>query len=294
MNTRAIQIFIVIIFALGLSISLEGQNVGINNDGSDPDPSAMLEVKSTDKGFLPPRMTEEQRDAISSPATGLIIYQTDGTAGLYQYNGTAWTPITIIADGSETKINGGVNVTISGTGTAATPYTVNAVPLHYLGELYGGGVVFWVDHTGQHGLVVSMVDLSTEHVWSNVTCTAIDTTNDWDGVSNTAAITGQSGHATSAAKLCEDYTNADYGNGIYSDWYLPSIAELNQIWNNFYHIQKALSKDGDSSTTPMLRTYYWSSTEHYSSLAWSYCFYLGSTHSYFKCLPGYVRAVRAF
>ena len=52
--------------------------------------SAILQADSTTKGFLPPRMTNAQMIAIASPATGLLVYQTDGTSGLYQYNGTAW------------------------------------------------------------------------------------------------------------------------------------------------------------------------------------------------------------
>ena len=78
-----------------------------------------------------------------------------------------------------------------------------------------------------------MDNLSTGQAWSNITNVLIGTTNDWDGASNTTAITGQEGHTSSAAKLYEDYTNADYGTGTYSDWYLPSIAELNHVWNIF-------------------------------------------------------------
>lgn len=52
-----------------------------------PDNSAMLEVNSTTKGLLTPRMTASERTGIISPATGLIVYQTDGTAGFYYYNG---------------------------------------------------------------------------------------------------------------------------------------------------------------------------------------------------------------
>ena len=63
--------------------------VGINNDGSTPDASAMLDVKSTSSGFLIPRMTATQRDAISSPATGLLVFVTDDN-NFYFYNGSAW------------------------------------------------------------------------------------------------------------------------------------------------------------------------------------------------------------
>ncbi|MFY7886600.1 MAG: hypothetical protein ACOVOV_17335, partial [Dolichospermum sp.] len=52
--------------------------------------SAKLFVNSTTKGFLPPRMTETQKNAISTPATGLVIYQTDGTEGLYERTSSAW------------------------------------------------------------------------------------------------------------------------------------------------------------------------------------------------------------
>jgi uncharacterized protein (TIGR02145 family) len=73
-----------------LSLELYSQ-VGINTDNSAPDNSAMLDVKSTSKGMLVPRMTKAQRDAIGSPATGLVIYQTDNTPGFYYYSGTNWS-----------------------------------------------------------------------------------------------------------------------------------------------------------------------------------------------------------
>jgi hypothetical protein len=59
---------------------------------SDPVASAQLEVVSTTKGFLPPRMTQTQRNAIASPATGLVVYDTDLNA-LCTYNGTTWTTL---------------------------------------------------------------------------------------------------------------------------------------------------------------------------------------------------------
>lgn len=55
-----------------------------------PNSSAQLEIKSTDKGLLPPRMTAAQRAAIVNPAQGLIVYQTDGTIGVYHFDGMNW------------------------------------------------------------------------------------------------------------------------------------------------------------------------------------------------------------
>ena len=67
--------------------------IGSTSAGTVPATSAMLEVKSTTSGFLAPRMTLAQRTAIPSPATGLIVYQTDGFVGHYHYNGTAWVQL---------------------------------------------------------------------------------------------------------------------------------------------------------------------------------------------------------
>jgi hypothetical protein len=78
---------IVLITFLFFTTSLIAQT-GIGT--TTPDASAKLEVASTNKGFLPPRMTATQRGAIPSPASGLIVFQTDGNVGVYIYNGTAW------------------------------------------------------------------------------------------------------------------------------------------------------------------------------------------------------------
>ena len=77
-------------FAVIVSYTLTAQGVAINTDGSTADPSAMLDVKSENKGMLIPRLLASQRSQISSPATGLMVYQTDGTEGFYFYNGTTW------------------------------------------------------------------------------------------------------------------------------------------------------------------------------------------------------------
>lgn len=74
--------------ALLLFSSLSAQNVGIGT--STPNSSALLDLTSTEKGLLIPRMTASDKSAISSPATSLMIYQTDGVAGFYYYNGLSW------------------------------------------------------------------------------------------------------------------------------------------------------------------------------------------------------------
>jgi microcystin-dependent protein len=64
--------------------------VAITSDGSSPNSSAMLEVKSTTKGMLVPRMTSTERGQIASPAAGLLVYQTNAPAGYYFFSGTVW------------------------------------------------------------------------------------------------------------------------------------------------------------------------------------------------------------
>ena len=70
-----------------------GAQVGINADNALPDSSAMLDVQSTNKGILVPRMTATQRDAIANPATGLLVYvNTDSS--FYYFDGTTWLKLT--------------------------------------------------------------------------------------------------------------------------------------------------------------------------------------------------------
>ena len=78
-----------------LFTALSYAQVGINTNT--PDASSALEIESTTGGILIPRMTETQRDAIVSPASGLMIYQTDQDFGFYFYNGTGWTKIDGVA-----------------------------------------------------------------------------------------------------------------------------------------------------------------------------------------------------
>jgi len=118
---------ITIIFFLVISLQIRAQ-VAVNSTGSPADNSAMLDVSSTSKGFLVPRMTMAQRFSITSPATGLIFYQTDNTPGLYYNSATPASPLwTLIATGLNWSINGN-----SGT-TAGTNFigTTDNAPLTF-------------------------------------------------------------------------------------------------------------------------------------------------------------------
>jgi len=88
------------ILNLNLNLNLKSQ-VAVNTSGNAADASAMLDVSSTDKGILIPRMTLAKRDLIDSPVPGLLIYQTDNTPGFYFYDGSAWV---VVGDGA-TSIN---------------------------------------------------------------------------------------------------------------------------------------------------------------------------------------------
>jgi len=80
--------FLIILICATFSISYS--QVAVNSDGSSPDASAVLDVKSNQKGLLIPRMIESDRTNIASPAQGLMVYQTDNTEGFYYYDGISW------------------------------------------------------------------------------------------------------------------------------------------------------------------------------------------------------------
>jgi hypothetical protein len=86
------KISTLIILILLLSAKSYAQGVAVNTDGSTADASALLDIKSTAKGVLVPRMAQSDRNLITSPATGLMIYQTDNIPGFYYNAGTPGTP----------------------------------------------------------------------------------------------------------------------------------------------------------------------------------------------------------
>ncbi len=232
--------------------------------------SAVLEVNSTNQGFLPPRVYAAQRDAIVSPVAGLTIWCINcGQYGeLNVYNGVAW-----------------VNM---------LGFSTSSVPSISIGQNYYGGKIAYIlapldpgyDPNTPHGLVAATEDQSTGIQWYNgnyrttgATGIAIGT-----GLANTnTIITSQGATATSyAAGLARAYAG-----GGYTDWYLPSRSELNKLYLN----RTAIGGFADD--------YYWSSSESdyfYTShnLAWFQSFTNGFQPSVDKSGRGHVRAIRAF
>ena len=180
--------------------SITMAQVGINTDNSWPAASAMLDVKSTSKGFLPPRMTTAQRNLINSPAAGLTIYNTTRNCN-ETYNGSSW---------------------VSNT--------------HFIGESYCGGIVFYVYDNGRHGLIVTAADLvtgtGTRWYGGSYTNTRAKADGVGSGLKNTSLILANQAPVDGlafAATLCNEYS-VTVGDVTYADWYLPSKYELNLLY----------------------------------------------------------------
>ena len=205
---------------------------------------------------------------------------------------------------TETDPAGGNNYSISSTEQLlSVPYalyakTAASVPgalqhSHYIGEAFGGGVIFhlFFDDTGtEHGLIVATEDQSNAQSYSNVSTTAIgaSASSSWNGEANSNAIVAQAGHTNSAAKVCLDLVL----NG-YNDWYLPSLDELRLLWRSRYLVNRQLSNMSGAFPLPT-QGEYWSSTEYggFSGLFVNY--FTGVTNSNLKSTAYRVRAIRAF
>ena len=229
--------------------------------------SAVLEVNSTNQGFLPPRVYAAQRDAIVSPVAGLTIWCINcGQYGeLNVYNGVAW-----------------VNM---------LGFSTSSVPSISIGQNYYGGKIAYIlapgdpgyDPNTPHGLVAATEDQSNGIRWYNgsYTTTGATGTAIGTGLSNTnTIITSQGATSTSyAAGLARAHTG-----GGYTDWYLPSKDELAKLY-----AMKVLGFGGFADN------FYWSSTEYDNYYAWLQNFFNGNQIGSLKYFTtGSVRAVRAF
>lgn len=119
-------ILLVVLMAAAVQVTAQTVVVTDDNTYTTGQASSVLDVKSTSKGFLAPRMTAAQRIAINSPVEGLLVYQTDGIKGFYFYTSSAWTMLS--SGGSTQWLNSGNNIYYS-TGNVGFGITNPAVPL---------------------------------------------------------------------------------------------------------------------------------------------------------------------
>jgi len=184
------------VFLFLTSLSSLFAQVAINEDGSAPDPSAMLDVQATDKGMLLPRLDYNDRPDPAAP--GLMIFVTangpQGDNQIYLYTGTTWV-----------RLNS---------------------ELTRIGSYTEGGIVFWEDQSQGFGLVSMPMDqgFSAWGCFGTLIGTEAQHKEIGMGDANTNSIIAGCAEADIPAKVCDDL----YFNG-YTDWFLPSLDELREM-----------------------------------------------------------------
>jgi hypothetical protein len=204
-------------------------------------------------------------------------------------------------------MNGGNMYTLLGTTQLlSVPYALHAGTAsslsggttfsHYIGERFGGGVIFHLyrDSLGlEHGLILAPNDICNMCYWDSTAaclagnCIYVRANSTWNGAKNTQDIIDDVGNAGTAAAICASYN----GSG-FNDWYLPSVQELNMVWNNMVDVNRGM--EAIPGAQIMDFAVYWSSTEMQSQGAWNFSMMTGQGSYWDKVVTYKVRAVRKF
>jgi hypothetical protein len=265
-------------------------NSNIHNNGASvgigtalPNAAAKVEIQSTTQGFLPPRMTYVQRQAISNPVTGLVVFCTNcGDRNV----------------GGELEIySGGMWRNMVGNSASVPP------PPLAVGDSYLGGKVAYIFQQGdpgydpnvQHGLIAAPTDIFINNQRAGLAWGCVNDPpqqNDipiLSGANGTALGTGEQNTLDIVAECSEQNIAAkaalDYTNGGYSDWFLPSSVELDKVEAN-----SVLIGGFDDNT---LMTWYWSSTQ-LGGAAYAFWFGRGAAGAIDKFDRRAVRPIRYF
>ncbi len=159
-----------------------------------------------------------------------------------------------------------------------------------IGDLTQGGIIFYLDDTGEHGLVLALEDQSTSAVWCDDadTIEGADGSEIGEGAQNTLDILAAC-PGNNAASICSNLSS-----GGFDDWFLPSWLELVRVNENLALVNAGLtSNDG----TALAEETYWTSTESdlgSGSSAFTYNFGFGTQGTLTKFGTARVRAARAF
>jgi hypothetical protein len=199
-------------------------NVGVAM--TTPKASVALDMLSTTQGMLIPRMTKAQRDLIATPATGLLVYQTDNTPSFYFYNGTIWTSLSAGGSGDNLDnhtatqaVNKEIFYDISTTVLVPTANVVNSTMLDMTGKtmikitnpLSASYTIHGIAG-GVHGKVIYIWSTHTIASWiynsSSETCESCRIS----GIVNTVPTTGISGQHI--VKLIYDKTEKTTGRWL--------------------------------------------------------------------------------
>ena len=168
-----------------------------------------------------------------------------------------------------------------GYGKQISVFTGTTTPGKYtVGQSYGGGYIFYIDSTNQHGLIAASSDVSGGVQWynggyANTGATGLLVGN---GLSNTNSILKTQGTGSYAAYIASQTNNG------YSDWFLPSKNELKLMYNNLY--AKGIGN--------FVGNFYWTSSEYSTYEAWAQDFGQNSQFGYYKNNQARVRAIRKF